>query len=189
MANENTWWYKDSCITSGNWASNPIALGYETCGYIDRPNIRQDARKYMECTGRDVGELRWMSWRCRRIAAAAGYQELHFQMVIWDPGKRTSGRSAWSPCITIHLICNDGRFLVWNTSDTDTNKEVISKRKQVFQNPDFLQIRPSPLTIAIQWYHLTSQVERCQDASCIAKLTENATSSRCTNVFSISEKP
>lgn len=158
MANENTWWYKDSCITSGNWASNPIALGYGTCGYIDRPNIRQDARKYMECTGLDVGELRWMSWRCRRIAAAAGYQELHFQMVIWDPGKRTSGRSAWSPCITIHLICNNGRFLVWNTSDTDTNKEVISKRKQVFQSKTltFCRFAPrlSPLLFnGTTWHH------------------------------------
>ena len=38
----------------------PIPLrGLVTC--YDRPNIWQDARKYTECTGWDVLELRWMS--------------------------------------------------------------------------------------------------------------------------------
>lgn len=87
-----------------------------------------------------------------------------------DPNGDLGSRKAyiWNKCmITVHHHSPKNAIMVdfwYETPVTLTYKKAISKRKQVFQNPDFLQIRPSPLTIAIQWYHLTShgEVPRCE---------------------------
>lgn len=73
-----------------------------------------------------------------RIAAAAGDQELPF------PNGDLGSRKAyiWNKCmITVHHHSPKNAIMVdfwYETPVTLTYKKAISKRKQVFQNPDFL---------------------------------------------------
>ncbi len=104
--------------TPGQW-------GLVTC--YDRPNIWQDARKYTECTGRDVLELRWMSWMQMS-------QRARWFGILGSVHSVTSA-SPWS---WMHhhsqKICNDGRFPVWNT--IFPYKEAISKGSLSLPKPD-----------------------------------------------------